>query len=136
MDWKSRLIGWGAIAIIVGVPAIYFWMRKAAPRALRQIYQEADRRDSKSPHRVQIRFHTYWGFLVFFTQQEHRVELPADTAEVMLARLHAFNLRWVFFAAGAVFIPIFSWFNYRNQLKQIRSIVKRSEPVAQNSSVK
>jgi len=135
MEWKFRLIGLFAIALILGGPAIYLWMRKAAPQALRDIYDEANHRETKSLHRVQIRFHTYWGFLAFVAQQQHRAELPADTAEFLLARLHAFNLQWGFFAAGAAFIPILSWFNYRAQLKQIRRAVQ-SQQIPQDSDVK
>lgn len=84
-------------------------------------YEGLSIRDTPQQGDVELRFHTYHGLLAFFVQTEHHVFAAPNDAEVLLRRLHYFNLTWGMFAAGAFFIPILSYFNFRSQLKRIRS---------------
>jgi hypothetical protein len=81
------------------------------------------------PGDVNLIFHTYSGFLVFFTQMRHDVVLPADQARILLKRLLRHNLTWGLFAAGGVFVPILSYFEYRSQSKRITSVLRQGFPV-------
>jgi hypothetical protein len=124
---RESLVAYGCLAIIGLVLGLYFWMRIAAPRALSRIYAEIRAIRPTSSRLVEVRFHTYWGLLAFFVQQEHRATLPADIAEIFLRRLHSFNVRWGMFAAGALFIPLISWGNLRRQLRIVRDVLAQEE---------
>ena len=69
-------------------------------------------------------FHTYYGFLVYVIQTEHRFWASPEDARVALWRLHRFNLVWGMFAYGALVIPLLSYGNY---LAEKRSIDRQAE---------
>ena len=69
---------------------------------------------------VEVVFHTYYGFIVFVIQTEHRFHSPPDDARQALWRLHRFNLVCGMFAYGFLLIPILSYCNYLAQKRSIR----------------
>lgn len=69
---------------------------------------------------VAVVFHTYYGFLAFVIQTEHRFWAPPDDARQALLRLHRFNLTWGMFAYGALLIPLVSYGNFLAQRRSIR----------------
>ena len=73
-----------------------------------------------APGLVAVVFHTYFGFIVFVIQTEHRFWAPPEDALEALRRLHRFNLSWGMFAYGVLVIPFLSLGNYLSQKKSIR----------------
>jgi hypothetical protein len=71
------------------------------------------------PGTVAVLFHTYYGFLAFVVQAEHRFWARPDEAWEALRRLHRFNLRWGLLAYGAFFIPLVSYVNYLAQQRAV-----------------
>jgi hypothetical protein len=121
------------LAILVGVLALGVCicvfvirrMRSSQPRShwealLERSVERVGPIDEDAPM-VSFTFHTYSGLLVFFTQQEHRPELPLPVAVEYLRELHRFNLiRCLVPYPGMLFVPILSIINYRAQLQSIR----------------
>ena len=88
---------------------------------LAKCYEGIEVRDQPVDGDVLLRFHTYHGLLAFFVQTPHTVYASPADAELLLDRLHRFNVTWGMFAAGAAFVPILSYFNRKTQRKSIRS---------------
>lgn len=124
MDPQAALILFINGIVIAAVVGGYIWVRHAAPRAMQAIYFRTNAFQPQSRTVVRVRFHTYFGFLVYFVQQEHNFELPVDQAEFMLRQLHRFNLTWGLPAAGCVFIPILSWSSFHGQMKVIKAAMR------------
>ena len=70
-----------------------------------------------------LTYHTYHGFIAWFTQTPHQVALPPDDARKLLGRLLRFNLMWGLVTYGALFIPPLAILNY---FAQRRSIAKQA----------
>jgi hypothetical protein len=89
-------------------------------RAHLGLFEDLPTSTQTGPGLVFVVFHTYYGFLVFVHQLEHRFWASPDDARQILARLNRFNLTRGFFAYGALVIPILSLMNYWVQLRRIR----------------
>ena len=82
-----------------------------------------------SPGLVRIRFTIYNGFLVYVTQRRYDVALPPEQAKLVLGRAIKHNCTAGFFAYGALFIPIFSYLEYRSQMKLVNEALRPGFPV-------
>ena len=89
-------------------------------KTLERLYSEFADEDTPDADRVEFVFHTYYGFLVFVIQREHRFRLPPDRARELLWNLHKFNLTWGLLAYGMLVIPLLSYGNYLAQKSRIR----------------
>ena len=83
---------------------------------------------------VPVVFHTYYGFLVFVIQTEHRFWAGPEDARVALWRLHRFNLIWGMFAYGALVIPFLSFGNYLAQKRSIDREVEKKSAISSDES--
>ena len=77
------------------------------------------------PGDVQFVYHTYYGFLVFAIQSEHRVSCPPDQALVLLGRFLRFNLTLGMFAYGVLVMPLLAYGNYLVQKQSIKKQIRR-----------
>jgi hypothetical protein len=112
------------IVIVVGFPTAVYLLFRAICRPKMQgkftrVYEGITVARQPFPGAVHVVFHTYHGFLIYAHQVEHNVWAMPKDALLLLRRLHRFNVTHGFFAYGALFIPILSWFNYRSQVGQI-----------------
>ena len=115
-----RIVGW-IIAIGI-VPGIYLVVRaflRTPEQKFRRVYDGISFDSTPAPNTVFIRFHTYDGFLVWFTQTTHTGYTTPESARVLLRRLDRYNIIYGQFAAGALIIPILSYFNYLAQLRSV-----------------
>jgi hypothetical protein len=128
---------WGRIAAFVIVLAflassVFFlvkghrWFGSIANRAIMRSFEGAAASPTPGPGLVHVIFHTYYGILVFTHQVEHEFWATPDDARLVFSRLNRFNLKWGFFAYGAVIIPILSLGNYWVQLARIRKQCART----------
>lgn len=108
------------IAVAVGVLFFYRWYESAAQKALVRVYEGLRVHQVPQDGDVFLCFHTYHGFVAWFTQTTHHVSLPADDARLLLRRLVRFNLSWGLLTWGALFIPLLSWVNFRQQNRSVR----------------
>jgi hypothetical protein len=102
---------------------LHFWLRRAARAAQQRAYSGLQISTAPGPGTISVVFHTYYGFVVFVTQTEHRFWASPGDARVALWHLHKFNLIWGMFAYGALVIPGLSFGNY---LAQKRSIERQA----------
>ncbi|MHB1561728.1 MAG: hypothetical protein ACYC61_30130 [Isosphaeraceae bacterium] len=98
----------------------YRWLRRRAEFSQRRAVEGLKIHSGPAPGLVLVVFHTYYGFIAFVTQTEHRFWSTPDDARQALLRLHRFNLTWGMFAYGALLIPLVSFGNYLAQLRSIR----------------
>lgn len=68
---------------------------------------------------VEVRFHTYHGFLVYGVQTEHRFRAAPDAARQALWNLHVLNCTRGLLAPGFLIIPLISSANYLGQKRSI-----------------
>jgi hypothetical protein len=116
-DLQGKLIGYGAIALLVQVPALAVWAMRR--RRLAEQRESVAAATPLAPGHVRLIFHTYSGFLFSCVQQTHDVVLPADDAAAMLKRLVRHNLtRGIWFIGGPL-VPVFTWVEYRAQRRKI-----------------
>lgn len=74
---------------------------------------------------VEICFHTYAGFLVVFSQTEHKVVLPAQQALALLRSLHRYNLlRCLVPYPGILFVPLLSYSEYLAQQRRVQAAIR------------
>jgi hypothetical protein len=102
----------------------YRWLRRLAEASQRRCFEGLKIHDAPAPGLVLVEFHTYYGFIAFVIQTEHRFWAPPDDAREAVWRLNRFNLTWGLFAYGVLLIPLLS---FGNSLAQIRSIRKQEE---------
>ena len=105
---------------LIVFPAIYFLLRWLAPKAQRRCFDGLEVYEESGPGRVEVVFHTYYGFLLYAVQTEHRFWAEPEHAAKALWRLHRFTLIWGHFAYGMLVIPLLSMGNYSAQLRSIR----------------
>ena len=98
----------------------YRWVKRVAEDSQRRAYEGLKAHDGPAPGLVAVVFHTYYGFIVFVCQTEHRFWAPPGDGRQALSRLHRFNLSWGMFAYGALIIPLLSYGNYLTQMHSIR----------------
>ena len=116
------LIGLGLLALL-----IYRGYEGLARRSLRRKYAGLEVHEVRQPGDVILTYHTYHGFLVWFTQTTHQMSLPPNDARKLLGRLLRFNLAWGLCTYGALFIPPLAIANY---IAQRRSITDQEADVA------
>ena len=68
---------------------------------------------------VVLTYHTYHGFIAWFTQTPHHVVLPPDDARILLGRLLRFNLTWGLVTCGVVFVLPLAVLNYLGQRRSV-----------------
>lgn len=98
----------------------YRWLRARARASQRRAFAGLKVHSGPAPGLILVVFHTYYGFIAFVTQTQHRFWATPDDARRALLRLHRFNLTWGRFAYGAILIPLVSFVNYLAQLRSIR----------------
>jgi hypothetical protein len=98
----------------------YRWLRRSAESSQWRAFEGLKVHPGPSPGLVAVEFRTYYGFIAFVTQTEHRFWAPPGDAREALWRLHRFNLSWGMFAYGALLIPLVSYINYLAQMRSIR----------------
>ncbi len=98
----------------------YRWLGRVADASRRRAFDGLKVHNGPAPGLVEVVFHTYYGFLIFVVQYEHRFWTRPDEARQALLGLHRFNLTWGMFAYGALVIPLLSFGNYLAQLRSIR----------------
>jgi hypothetical protein len=109
----------GLLALGFAVLQGFRGYERAAGKALAQRFQELEIHDPPQPGDVVLVYHTYHGFLAWFTQIEHRVHLPPNQARELLGRLLRFNCTWGLTARGCVLVPPVSIVNYFMQRRSI-----------------
>lgn len=114
-----RLVGIGAILVIVVGPILAITLKRRGDRRLTAIIAEAANDVDADEPVVQVRFHTYHGLLAFAVQTTHELRLPLSRARRVLDRLHGFNRTWGLLAYGVLVIPVLSYFEHRSQLRSI-----------------
>lgn len=109
------------ILICLGVGALYFFRgyEHFARRSLKRRYNDLEIHSDPQPEDVILSYHTYHGFLAWFTQTPHHVALPPKDARKLLGRLLRFNLMWSLVTLGAIFIPPLAILNYFAQRRSI-----------------
>jgi small-conductance mechanosensitive channel len=126
------------IAFLVGLVVMALWLFRAyersAKRALEAKYAGLEVRDDPRPGDVTVVYHTYHGFLVWFTQVAHRASLPPDDARRLLGRLLRFNLCWGLVTYGAVFAVPLAVANYVAQRRSIAAQEEAARWAAEYSS--
>lgn len=112
------------IGILVGVPYLFLFggARKFLLNTLHRRFNGIDHRPNPQNGDVGFVYHTYRGFLFWFTQDEHRVFASPQQAKILLGRLLRFNLTWGMMSYGLLFIPFLAIGNY---LAQKRSIAQQ-----------
>jgi hypothetical protein len=115
------------LLFFVGIPVFVVWGKRAFDRsamaALESIYRSAERQArafGPSTPVVSFTYHTYSGLLLYVTQSEHNLALPARVAERALHDLLMHTVKYGFFAYGAALIPLLAYVNYLAQLRSIR----------------
>lgn len=108
--------------VLIGVPIFVLrgGLQTFALKPLLKRYAGLNIHDSPQPGDVGFVYHTYRGFLIWFTQDEHRVFAPPEEARVLLARLLRFNFTWGMLSGGLVFIPFLAIANYYTQKRSIK----------------
>ncbi|HEY2249533.1 MAG TPA: hypothetical protein VGH74_00685, partial [Planctomycetaceae bacterium] len=98
VDWSERI---AIVVTVVGVPLalivvpIYLLtggFKTFGLRALQRCYLGVAIHNLPEPGDVSFRYHTYRGFLLWFTQDEHVVNASPLNAERLLGRLLRYNL--------------------------------------------
>ncbi len=124
-SWKWWLVLGVFFAVIIGVPIFVVKRMRAArdgaqwDRLLARAVERVGPNEKDAPL-VSFTFHTYSGFLVFFTQTAHNPRLPGPIAFEYLRQLHRYNLaKCLVPYPGIVYVPILSYFNYKAQQRRI-----------------
>jgi hypothetical protein len=113
-DIGSRLIGYGAIAVLILVPVLAFW----AMRRMR-LSEERARSLPVESGKVRLIFHTYTGHVLGCAERAYDLVLPIDDAEILLNRLVRHNLTRGLLFYGGPLVPVFTYFEYRAQKRKI-----------------
>jgi hypothetical protein len=123
-SWVLPVFVVAYIALLVALGWVilqgYRWLARAADRSRPRAFEGLAIRDAPARGLVGVVFHTYYGFLVFAIQTEHRFWAPPEDARLALWRLHLFNLTWGMFVHGPLVIPLLSLANYFVQKRSIR----------------
>jgi hypothetical protein len=98
----------------------YRWLRRLAEASQSRALEGLKVHSGPAPGLVSVVFHTYYGFIAFVIQTEHRFWPTPEDARETLRRLDRFNMRWGMFAYGALVIPLLSCGNYLAQKRSIQ----------------
>jgi hypothetical protein len=120
MDIRIVSAGIGICVFVVVALTLYFYRycEKLALRTLNRQYAGITIREVPVAGDVVLSYHTYHGFLAWFTQTEHRMALPADDARILLGRLLRYNLIWSI-PTACLFVPPLAIGNYLAQRSSI-----------------
>lgn len=110
------------VGLVIGALALYRGYEYLARRSLERRYADLQIHSDPQPGDVILTYHTYHGFIAWFTQTPHHVALPPADARILLGRLLRFNFMWGFITYGAAFVPPLSIYNY---IVQRRSITRQ-----------
>ncbi len=115
------ILGGIAVFVALGVFALVFFRtyRWLARRSLQGKYAGLQVHEVPEAGDVTLTYHTYYGFIAWFTQTPHHVSMPPDDARILLGRLLRFNLTWGLFTYGALFIAPLAVWNYFTQRRLI-----------------
>jgi hypothetical protein len=119
-DYETRITLILIVVFLVAAGFFLFHSFRQPARKFRRAYAGLQTSLQPGHGLVSIRFHTYDGFLVFFTQTPHEVYATPEDARILLGRLLRYNLTYGLLAAGCVFIPPISLGEYLTQRLQIR----------------
>jgi len=126
LDWQTKLLV-AATLIVVVLALVVFpiyllcgGLRTFGLRPLERCFRGIRLHETPEIGDVCVRYHSYRGFLLWVTQQEHVFVLPARDAERLLGRLLRYNLTWGMLSYGMLFIPLLSIGNYFAQRRSIR----------------
>lgn len=109
------------ILVVLAVGALLFFrgFEHFARRALERRYTDLTIHPVPQTGDVVLAYHTYHGFIAWFTQTHHYVFLSPEDARTLLGRLLRFNLIWGLVTPGALFIPPLAILNYFAQRRSI-----------------
>jgi hypothetical protein len=133
--WTGRLIGIGAIVLIVGVPILVIRSLRKSKQASPDVKDIYDGITGIPPPgepqagEVRLVFHTYSGFLVYTIQRKHDLVLPTDQAQILLDRMYKYNLTRGLFAYLPFFIAVLTFLEYRKRSKKIATASKHGFPM-------
>jgi hypothetical protein len=130
-EWLISVVVLGLVGTIV---FFVLWLRRSAQTAQQRIYDGLKIYRAPAWGAVPVVFHTYYGFLAYVIQTEHRFWACPEDARVALWRLHRFNLTWGMLAYGALVIPLLSYGNYLAQKRSIDREVKRKPVISGGDS--
>jgi hypothetical protein len=126
LDWQTKLVI-AATLIVVILALIVFpiyllsgGLKTFGLRPLERCFRGIRLHDTPELGDVCVRYHTYRGFLLWVTQQEHLFFAPAADAERLLGRLLRYNLTWGLLSYGMFFTIPLSCANYLAQKRSIR----------------
>jgi hypothetical protein len=126
---RDVLLAVGTIAALLLLGCGILWgyrrLRRTAESAQERTFDGLEVYSEPMPGHVSVVFHTYYGFIAFVSQTEHRFWASPEDARMALWRLHRFNLVWGWFAYGALIIPLLSYGNYLAQQRSIRKQAMR-----------
>ena len=110
-----------ALLIVIGILALAFLRAYEilARRSLARKYVGLEVRSMPNPGDVELVYHTYHGFIAWFSQTQHRAWLPPADARILLGRLLRFNLAWGALTYGSLFViplAIASYFGQRRSI--------------------
>ena len=108
-------------ALIFGLLWFVRYLLQNGSAALKNCYQGIEVHSELRQGDVELVFHTYHGLLGGGFQTKHHVFVPSEQAELLLTRLHRFNLKWGCLSPGAFFVPFLSYANYCSQRKTMRA---------------
>lgn len=112
----------GIVVLIgLGVGALYLFRgyEHLARRSLHRKYADLAVHGDPQPGDVVLIYHSYHGFIGWFTQTPHQVALSPKDARKLLGRLFRFNLTWGLVTYGTIFIVPLSILNYFAQRRAI-----------------
>lgn len=133
MDRQTLLMAAVVVGVTVGL-GVPIWLallayrkiKSSAQRRLETILSEANTPSSSATEpQVDVLCYAYYGFIASLTTVTIRCSLPLSRANALLDSVHRFNLRWGWFAAGGLFVPIAStcrrWQQRRSFRKQVEA---------------
>ncbi|MFQ5462582.1 MAG: hypothetical protein ACE5E5_08145 [Phycisphaerae bacterium] len=122
-----------AVVVGLGVLALWFFRRYEgfALESLKRRYADVEVHSDPLSGDVILTYHTYHGFVAWFTQIRHHVALPPDDARKLLGHLLRFNFKWGLVTYGAAFVPPLAILSY---FAQRRSIAKQVASSGSNGS--
>lgn len=125
LSWNEILL---LLFVLIAVPALLIalpiyllcgGLRSFALRPLQSCFEGLEVHLAHQPGDVSFVYHTYRGFFLWSTEDEHRIFASPDEATKLLRRLLWFNLTWGMLSHGQIFIPFLALGNYRAQMSAI-----------------
>jgi len=90
---------WGGVRFVL-------WMDRVGEASLQRIIEAAMAHAATDPSPiVDLSFCTYRTCIAFWSQTQHRISLPYDTASILLKDLHHYTLRWGWLGPAMILLP-------------------------------